>query len=377
MQPTPIQQGTEEWLNAKLQTVGGSEIYALVLGLCTTEEIKAVLPNYEPEISYTSPLLIGLKFLYGQTTKIHEINKLYGNAMEKPSVDWFNEERKGVAKCEFTRNFHIHEKYKQASCSPDGYISLNGKIQDFSTNEDITVENGLGLMEIKTARRQAGFQEEPALQYLFQASWNAYVIGLSWFCVFITFAKEYDYESELHKGKRIAYAELGLLEKIRAELDCKTFFYKQNNGIINLCLLALRRFTEKIIKSKNLEYSKKWIVFDFTTNNEKIFIQEKSIIGNLADSELQSQYGNRETIENEAEMLEKRYKLILQKKEIDSEINEIEGYFYKVIQDNSQVIAHAGEDYEMSVLPKEGGLKFTPTLAKKSLVEYLTKPKID
>lgn len=368
---TPIQQGTEKWLSAKLQTVGGSEIYALVLGLCTTEEIKAVLPNYEPETSYTSPLLIGLKFLYGQTTEIPEINKLYGNAMEKPSVDWFNDIHKGVAKCEFTRNFHIHEKYKQASCSPDGYISLNGKVHTV-LEEEITQENGLGLMEIKTARRQAGFQEEPTLQYLFQASWNAYVIGLSWFCVFITFAKEYDYENELYKGKRIAYAELGLLDKIRAELDCKTFFYKQNNSIINLCLLALRRFTEKIIESKSFEYSKKWTVFNFTTNNNAIFLQEKSIIGSLADSELQKQYGSREGIENETEMLEKRYKLMLQKKQIDAEINEIEGYFYKAIQHNSQIIAHAGESYEMSVLPIEKGIKFTPTLAKKSLIEFIT-----
>lgn len=372
MQPTQIQQGTPEWLKAKLQTVGGSEIYALVLGLCTTEEIKTILPNYEPETSYTSPLLIGLKFLYGQTTEIPEINKLYGNAMEKPSVDWFNDIYKGVSKCEFTRNFHIHEKYKQASCSPDGYISLNGKVQDFSTNEDITTENGLGLMEIKTARRQAGFQEEPALQYLFQASWNAYVVGLNWFCVFITFTKEYDFESELCKGKRIAYAELGLLDKIRAELDCKTFFYKQNNGIINLCLLALRRFSEKLIESKKLEYSKKWTVFDFTTNNNAVFLQEKSIVGNLADPELQSQYGSREGIENEIEMLAKRYKLMLQKKEIDAKINDIEGYFLKAIQDNSQIIAHSGEDYEMSVLPTAKGVKFIPTLAKKSLIEFIT-----
>lgn len=371
MQTTQIQQGNEEWLNAKLQTVGGSEIYALVLGLCSTEEIKAVLQNYEPETSYTSPLLIGLKFLYGQTTEIPEINKLYGNAMEKPSVDWFNDIYKGVAKCEFTRNFHIHEKYKQASCSPDGYISLNGKVHTL-LNDEITAEDGLGLMEIKTARRQAGFQEEPTLQYLFQASWNAYVIGLSWFCVFMTFAKEYDYESELYKGKRIAYAEAGMLDEIKAELDCKTFFYKQNNGIINLCLLALRRFTEKLIKSKNLEYSKKWTVFDFTTNNDKVFLQEKVIIGSLADPELQSQYGSREANENEAEMLEKRYKLMLQKKEIDAEINDIEAYFYKAIQDNSQIVAHAGEGYEMSVLPTAKGTKFTPTLAKKSLIEFIT-----
>ena len=371
MQNTQIQQGTEEWLSAKLQTVGGSEIYALVLGLCTAEEIKAVLPNYEPETSYTSPLLVGLKFLYGQTTEIPEINKLYGNAMEKPSVDWFNDIHKGVAKCVFTRNFHVHEKYKQASCSPDGYISLNGKVQDFSTNEDITAESGLGLMEIKTARRQAGFQEEPVLQYLFQASWNAYVIGLEWFCIFLTFAKEYDFESELYKGKRIAYAEANMLDKIKAELEYKTFFYKQNNGIINLCLLALRRFTEKLIQSKNLEYSKKWTVFDFTTNNDKVFLQEKSIIGCLADSELQNKYGSREAVSNEIEMLEKRYKLMLQKKEIDAEINQIEGYFYKAIQDNSQIIAHAGEGYEMSVLLQAKGIKFTPTLAKKSLIEFI------
>ena len=351
--------------------MGGSEIYALVLGLCTTEEIKAVLLNYEPETSYTSPLLIGLKFLYGQTTEIPEINKLYGNAMEKPSVDWFNDIYKGVARCEFTRNFHIHEKYKQASCSPDGYISLNGKVHTV-LGEEITQENGLGLMEIKTARRQAGFQEEPTLQYLFQASWNAYVIGLEWFCVFITFAKEYDFESELYKGKRIAYAEANMLDKIKAELDCKTFFYKQNNGIINLCLLALRRFTEKQIQSKNLEYSKKWTVFDFTTNNDKVFLQEKSIIGCLADSELQNKYGSREAVSNEIEMLEKRYKLMLQKKEIDAEINQIEGYFYKAIQDNSQIIAHAGEGYEMSVLPQAKGIKFTPTLAKKSLIEFIS-----
>ena len=35
-----IEQGTLEWLEAKKTTIGGSEIGALIAGLCTAEEIK-------------------------------------------------------------------------------------------------------------------------------------------------------------------------------------------------------------------------------------------------------------------------------------------------------------------------------------------------
>lgn len=371
MQLTPIQQGTQEWLEAKQKTVGGSEIYALVLGLCTAEEINKVFPNFEAETSFSSPLLIGLKFFFGQTPDIAEIDRLYGNAMEKPSVAWFNEIYKGVASCQHTRNFHFHEKYKQASCSPDGYITLTGSVNDRATGESIT--SGLGLMEIKTVRREAGFESEPKMQYLIQACWNAYVCGLDWFSVFLTYAKDFELEKELHKGKRIAYAEMNNIEKIKEELESKTYFYKVNNAVINLCLRALSRFIEKYNQGTKLPYAQRWTVFEFS-KNPSVFEKEKSIISGLADHELQATYGSREATEEEAQKLKKRYSLLLKQKENEKEINEIEAYFLRTIKDNSAINAYAGEEFEMYVkrsTKNKSGLSFKNTTS--NIVKYITR----
>jgi hypothetical protein len=368
MKNSIIQQGTEEWLIAKQTTIGGSEIYALVLNLCTLEEIRSVLPNFVPETSFTTAMLCGLKFLYGQTVEMKPAMKnvlRYGNAMEEPSIAWFNQQYRGVANCEFTRDFHYHEKNKNASCSPDGYITLNGTVRDISRDEVITSADGRGVMEIKTVRRQDGFKDEPKMQYIFQACWNAYILNMNWFCLFLSFAKEIELEDDFSQGQRVAYAETNQYEKIFPQLHSKTFFYKLNPGIINLCLKAFGRFLDKIKEAKKLLYTEQWTVFQFSDNQERYYA-EKAIVLEICSRAYIEEHGDIEATEEESNLLLRRYELIKEEGKIEKEKNEIQAYFLKKVAKHNSIISYETQTVpEMRFLIKNGKATFSPNFCKK------------
>ena len=371
MQNQKIQQGSKEWLQAKLTTIGGSEIYALVLGLCTLEEIQAVLPHFNLESAFTSPMLCAFKFLYGQhapmKASIDNILK-YGNAMEEPSVSWFNKQYSGVAKCNFTRDFEVHKKNRHASCSPDGYISLNGTVRDFATGETITREDGVGVMEIKTIRRDQGFKDEPKMQYIFQACWNAYIMNMQWFCIFSTYAKEYSLETEFYQGRRVAYAETNQYQKIYQELSSKTFFYKINGGIINLCLTAFKRFLNKVETVSKASRTGKFQAFldnfEFS-KREDISALERSMVLQICSSQYTAEYGDAEATEEQSSLLLRRYELSQQEKAIKEEKDEIAGQFIKMLGKHNAIVSYETETVpEMRCSMQGGSLKFTPNFSK-------------
>jgi hypothetical protein len=352
-----IKQRTPEWLEAKKTTIGGSEIGALVANLCTAEEIQKAGITLDNESFFTSSMSIGIKWLYGLTTEIPAVNSLYGNAMEKPSIAFLNENFQGVLSAVGTDDFVVSGKNKHISCSPDGYIDLVGTVEEFGTGKQITSEDGRGLLELKTVRLQKAMSGEPSMQYLIQGVWNADVCNMDWFCLFTVFVKDYNNDNDFTRGMLCEMAKSNKIAEMKEFVDYEVFFYKQKNGIINLCRLALKRFLEKIKEAKNLEFHNRWTVFDFS-KSDKLFKQEKSLIAQIDNEELRAKYGSRLATDEEEELFVKRYKLHSQIAKLTEEKNETEGKVMKALCDNKEIIAFAGERHNMNVKSTTKGVRF-------------------
>lgn len=352
-----IEQGTLEWLEAKKTTIGGSEIGALIAGLCTAEEIQKAGLNLKNESFFQTPMKIGLKFLYGLTNDIPKVNSLYGKAMEVPSVEFLNNNFQGVLKAQNTNDFVVSNKSKHISCSPDGYIDLTAIVEEFGTQKAITNKDGRGMLELKTIRFQKAMEGEPAAQYLIQGVWNAYVCNLDWFCLFTVFIKDFDNDNDFTRGMLCEMAKARKFEEMKQYVDYEAFFYKQKNGIINLCLLALKRFLDKIKEAQNLEFHKRWTVFDFSTNPLH-FKEEKSLLTQIDCEEVRAKYGSRIATCEEAELFVKRYQC---KKNIDlltQEQSKVESMLIKALNNNESIIAYDGEKHNMNIKITAKGIRF-------------------
>ena len=366
---THIQQNTPEWLEAKRSTVGGSEIYPLVEAFTTEEERKQYLPFFEIESGFGSVMQTGIKFLYGITPdNFNEVNRDYGNAMELPSVEFFNQKYKGNARAEYTRDFIIHPKYANISCSPDGYIELQKTVYEFGSEAEITPNNGIGLLEIKTIRHEDA-RKEAKMQYLFQCNWNAWVCGYKWYAIVLSYAKDFHKETDFEKGKRVIYAETKQYNKIYEDVEFEEAFYKVNMGVVNLCKLAFNRFIKKIAEAKKLDYNKMWTVFEFSSNASK-FHTEKQLLAQIQDPTIQEQFGNRQATEQEVNFMVQRFKNNVKIKELEEQNTQIEGFFLNAIADNSNITG-VFDMFEMKCNKTTKGIGFTPTLRNDKLINYI------
>ena len=367
---TLIQQNTPEWLEAKRSTIGGSEIYNLVLAFTTAEERTKHLKEFLAESGFGSAMQTGLKFLYGVTPdNFSQVNRDYGNAMELPMIAWLNQTYSQTLNAEYTRDFIIHEKHKNISCSPDGYMQLKKSVFEFGSEEEISQKDGNGLLELKTVRIEDA-KIETKMQYLFQCNWNAFVCGFNWFGIVRSWAKNYDLEKDFAKGKRCVYAENMQYDKIGQELEFDVAFYKTNQAVINLCIQAYNRFTAKLAEARTLDYNKMWTVFEFSKNSAQ-FQQEKKLLAQIQDPVIQEQFGSRQATEEEIEKMVKRFKNTIQIKECEEQNNAIDGFFLNSILDNS-TITGLYDIYEMKCNTTTKGINFTPTLRNKKLIEILT-----
>lgn len=366
---TQIQQGTPEWLKAKLSTVGGSEIYDIVLNFTTEEEQNTYLGSILVESSFGSVMQTGIKNLYGITpNNFSEVNRDYGNAMELPMIAWLNHTHSNTLNAEYTRDFVIHEKHPNISCSPDGYIELKDTVFEFGTEAPITKADGYGLLELKTIRFEDA-RQEAKMQYLFQCNWNAWVCGLNWYGVVRSYAKDYNLETDFAKGKRVVYAENKQYNKIFEEVDCEVEFYKTHKGVIYLCQLACKRYFEKLNEARKLDYSKMWTVFEFS-KKEGQFQQEKRLLAQIQDPAIQERFGERQATEEETNMMVERFKNNIQIKELKERNTVIEGHFFNAIFDNSNITG-LFDMFELKCNKTEKGINFTPTLRNEKLIEKL------
>ena len=165
---TEIKQGTNEWLAAKKQYIGGSEIYGLAHHYCKNE-LEAIGIDLYKEKPFTSAQELFLKVKFGfdlarKDTAAMKSLLAFGNAMEgyvfkrlqgELNTGHDNKQIKLEQKHDFVVNKDMHD---YACCSPDGYIDL---VDDRSLqvrglpDYSITKEMGRGALELKTARHDA------------------------------------------------------------------------------------------------------------------------------------------------------------------------------------------------------------------------------
>lgn len=356
---TPIQQNTPEWLDAKRSTIGGSEIYNLVLAFTTPEERKQYLPFFEEEKAFGSIMQTAIKFLYGISPEFDKLNREYGNAMELPTVNFFNEKYNGVLNAEYTRDFIQHNEYRNISCSPDGYVELEDIVNEYGSEVEITKDLGYGLLELKTTQHKDAFKEEAKMQYLFQCNWNAWVCGLNWYAVVLCYPKDFDLEKPEEKGKRIAYADVNNYTKIYETVDFQEYFYKTNNAVINLCKLAYSRFVKKIKEARELPLERQWTVFPFSSETKK-FEEEKALLRQVPIDEIQEKFGVREASAEEVDLFVERRKNAQEIKRLQERNNEITGHFLKEIKDHEKISTEIdGKEYRCKYDTK-GSLRFYP-----------------
>lgn len=369
---TQIQQGTPEWLKAKLSTVGGSEIYDIVLNFTTEEERNKYLKDFLAESSFGSVMQTAIKNLYEITpNNFSEVNRDYGNAMELPMIEWLNHTYSQTVKAEYTRDFVMHEKHPNISCSPDGYIELQNEVYEFATETPITKADGHGLLELKTIRFEDA-KQETKMQYLFQCNWNAWVCQFNWYAIVRSYVKDYNLETDFAKGKRVVYAENMQYDKIFEEVECDVTFYKINKPVIKLCIEAVQRYFTKLNEARKLDYSKMWTVFSFSKKSSQ-FQQEKRLLAQIQDHAIQECFGERQATEEETNMMVERFKNNIQIKELEERNTIIEGHFLNSILDNSSITG-LFDMFELKCNKTEKGINFTPTLRNKKLIEYIKNP---
>ena len=371
MKYTQIQQGTPQWLEAKNLTIGGSEIYNIVIEFTTEEERNKYLKDFFVESSFGSSMQTAIKNLYGITpNNFSEVNRDYGNAMELPMVEWLNHTYSQTLKAEYTRDFVMHEKHPNISCSPDGYIELQNEVYEFGTETPITKADGYGLLELKTIRIEDAKESEAKMQYLFQCNWNAWVCGLNWYAIVRSYAKDYNLENDFAKGKRVVYAENKQYNKIFEEVECDVAFYKISRAVINLCILASNKYFQKLNEARKLDYGKMWSVFELSKKSSQ-FQQEKRLLAQIQDPAIQERFGKREATENEVNMMVERFANNIKIKELEERNTTIDGLFIKEIGDNTSIVGSYGM-FELKCNKTEKGINFTPNLGNKKLVEYIT-----
>ena len=334
---TNIIQHTEEWFDAKLKSIGGSEIGSLVQYYCA-EEVQKYFPTLAEESFFSTPFEIFVKIKHGvrvdnDERSSDERNTLeYGTKMEKYAVFRANQESRGVAKYEGTDSFWENKEInKYATCSPDGFVELFGEKQSFGTDEKINSTYGKGLLEIKTSQYGVNFENELSFQYILQLQWNMLITGCKWGSLFALLPKNKEGDELYNKGRKVALAGINQFEILNSELNAKEWCYTENKALQQLCILAIKRFE---VALNGREYP---ILSSNATKNKR----ERVLLRHLKPSV----YGEREAIDGENELINQRMKLDKEIKEMEKHKLEIDNKLLISLQENEKIVA---DDYTVS-----------------------------
>lgn len=334
---TNIIQHTEEWHSAKLGRIGGSEIGSLVQYYCA-EEVQKYLPTLAEESFFSTPFEIFFKIKHGvrvdnDERSSDERNTLeYGTEMEKYAVYRANKEYCMIAKYEGTDSFWENKEInKYATCSPDGFVELFGEKQNFGTDEKINSTYGKGLLEIKTAKYGVNFENELSFQYILQLQWNMLVTGCKWGSLFVLLPKDKEGDELYNKGRKVALAGMKEFEILNSELNAKEWCYTENKTLQQLCILAIQRF-EVALGRKECP-----ILSPNATKNKR----ERVLLRHLKPSV----YGEREAIDGENELINRRMELDKAIKKNEKEKLIIENKLLISLQESEKIVA---DDYTVS-----------------------------
>lgn len=245
---TNIVQGTDEWLEAKQETIGGSEIYSLIHHYCA-KELQEMGFNLFKEKPFRTVQEMFLKvFFDAKLGSIDPVFSEFGNGMESFIAYKLGKELP-MLNIERTKDFIINESFNNlAACSPDGYCEFqdnNSSLQDFDETCTISKANGRGLLEFKTANYFAGFEEGGSkLQYIIQLQYNMMISRCNWGILAVITPKQESYDEPFFKGRMLEKVESSKLEEVNQYYDMQHYIYPVLpvfQGLITKALIMFKR----------------------------------------------------------------------------------------------------------------------------------------
>jgi hypothetical protein len=241
---TNIKQHTPEWIEAKLSTIGGSEIYGLIYYYCK-QDIQKLGINLLEEPPFSSALELFIKIKFNKRVdNFNVVNSEFGLGME----DYIStrlaielDKCKINSKKDYIINQNIHPL---VSCSPDGYIDLTGEVKDYDGTCIINKGWGLGILEGKTAPFDFHFESKSGAKwkYIFQVQYNMMVTVLKWGVLALLVPKERDLDNDFTKGKVVTLAKYNEWDEIDELYDLYYYIYPAMPVIQSLIIKALNAF---------------------------------------------------------------------------------------------------------------------------------------
>jgi len=247
-----IIQGTQEWLIARNNKIGASEIYTLVHHYCR-EELQAYSDKVGIYLSKERPfrtiqeLFMKIKFPGVELSKVEASLGEFGNGMEEYTATRLQSELTDLS-IEQTKDFIINNQvHELAACSPDGYIEVVtgcDQLPDFDETCIIDSSYGRGVLELKTANFFANFEASSGckLQYIFQHQFQMMVTDLRWGIVAVLMPKEKEFDDPFFKGKILEKAMNRKFEEIHKYYDLYHYVYPELELFQKMILKAIKTF---------------------------------------------------------------------------------------------------------------------------------------
>jgi len=269
-----IKQGTPEWLEARKNTIGASEIYSLVHHYCK-DELSALGIDPSKEKPFLGAQELYLKLAGAELLPIDPVLADFGNCMEPYILMRCQEELAHKINFVETEDFLTKPEFHSlASCSPDGYVEIIGtaKIDDFDQVNQISSSCGKGVLELKTSNYFADFRGGAKVQYLFQLQYQIALAGAKWGMLAVISPTNPDFDDPYFKGQFVAISKTNPAS-LADKYNLFTFVYP-----------ILPRFQELIIKALN-KFAADFEASNYlaTRNNEDeaILARENKILAKL------------------------------------------------------------------------------------------------
>lgn len=269
-----IKQQTSEWLEAKKQFIGASEIYSLIHHYCQSELVSLGI-NVIEEKPFLGTQELYLKLAGAELEPIDPVLADFGNQMEGYILHRYQLEQGDKLAITETDDFLTNpEFHKLAACSPDGFLEVigSGKISDFDNKTQITAAWGEGVLELKTSNFFANFNGGAKAQYLFQLQYQMAVAGKKWGALAVLNPTNPEFDSEYFKGQAVVLAKTND-KSLADKYNLHFFVYPILPRFQELITKALNRFQEDF-ETKNYNNTRaKW--------SKEIVEREKRILAKI------------------------------------------------------------------------------------------------
>lgn len=269
-----IKQKTLEWLVARKNTIGASEIYSLVHHYCNNELTALGVDTFKDK-PFLSAQELYLKLAGAELLPIDPVLSDFGSRMEPYILMRCQEELAHKINFVKTEDFLTRPEFHSlASCSPDGYVEMIGtaKIDDFDQINQISSSWGRGVLELKTSNYYADFLGGAKVQYLFQLQYQMILANAKWGMLAVINPTSPEHDDPYFKGQFAVIAESNPAS-LADKYTLLTFIYPILPRFQELIIKALNKF-EDDFKNGNYQATR-------NSNDEAILVRENKILATL------------------------------------------------------------------------------------------------